>query len=141
VAFDREMTMWRASPSITLLLDGRILVVQGFGAGIRLRTAEIYDPATGEWSATGFASEFRADDQTATLLVDGTVLVFGGVGNVAELYDPVAGTFMTVAPPLARQRFGIAARLANGSVLLAGGGYEEPAPLAFAELFDPTSRS
>ena len=133
------MTIWRASPSITLLQDGRVLVVQGFGAGIQLRTAETYDPSTEQWTATGFTSEFRADDQTATLLPDGTVLVFGGAGSVAEVYDPASNTFTTIPPPLARHRNGTAALLGDGSVLLAGGGLEEPAPLTFAELYDPAS--
>ena len=135
------MLTWRASPTATLLPNGTVLVVQGFGQGIDLRAAEIYDPATETWSATGFASEFRSDDQTATLLLDGTVLVFGGAANVAEVYDPSSGLFSTIAAPLAPQRFGSAALLADGKVLLAGGGLEEPAPLTFAELYDPVTRS
>lgn len=135
------MTTWRASPTITLLRNGTVLVVQGFGEGNQLRAAELYDPETETWSATGFAAEFRADDQTATLLLDGMVLVFGGVANVAELYDPASGSFTTIAAPLARQRLGSAALLPDGKVLLAGGGFEEPAPLTFSEVYDPVRRS
>ena len=45
------------------------------------------------------------------------------------------------AAPLARQRPGSAALLPDGKVLLAGGGFEEPAPLTFAEVYDPVSAS
>src|SRR5215475_7703096 len=41
------------SPAVTLL-DGRILVAGGIGRdGSPLASAEIFDPATGTWSATG----------------------------------------------------------------------------------------
>ena len=55
-----------------------------------LRSAELYDPASGTWSATGSLTTARYD-HTATLLPNGKVLVAGGYNggplSSAELYD------------------------------------------------------
>jgi hypothetical protein len=74
------------------------------------------------WTATGPMAMDR-EDQTATLLLDGTVLVAGG-GNAptsAELYDPKVGTWMTTGSMTHRRIYETATLLADGRVLVAGG--------------------
>ena len=49
-----SMVTPRSGHTAVRLLDGRVLVVGGrSGAGDNLTSAELYDPATGTWSATG----------------------------------------------------------------------------------------
>jgi hypothetical protein len=80
-----------------LLPNGKVLVA-GLSSGSDPASAELYDPATGLFSPTGSLSTARYIP-TATLLLDGKVLVAGGLNFVsgylasAELYDPATGLF------------------------------------------------
>ena len=78
---------------------------------------ELYEPTSGTFVTTGSPMADRSAF-TATLLLDGTVLVIGGT---AELYHRATGTF-TAARPLLQSRGGhTATRLLDGHVLVAGG--------------------
>jgi hypothetical protein len=138
-----SMSVPRVFQTATLLSNGKVLVAGGFDVLNTVinpvtSSAEIYDPATGSFSATGSMTTVR-DTFDAVLLKDGTVLVLGGSEEPqsAELYDPVDGTFtslgnMQYAHPIAFT----ATLLGNGSVLIAGGDI-----IASAEIYDPATSS
>jgi hypothetical protein len=125
----------------TLLPTGKVLVVGGLAVSSEseLTSAEIYEPATGQWLATGALSTGRFF-HTATLLASGQVLVSGGLSlrtetSSAELYDPASGTWTPAAPMLAGRAMHTATLLASGDVLVAGG--NGPNSGMEAELYDP----
>ena len=79
----------------TLLPNGKVLVAGGLQRQpFSLATAEFYEPATGDWTATGSLDTAR-DPHTATLLPNDQVLVAGGNGNNGSL----AARNCTIRPP------------------------------------------
>ncbi len=131
----------RAGHTATLLPNGKVLVTGGLGNGtFALASAELYDPTSGSWTATGNLATARAG-HTATLLADGQVLVAGGsdtsntVLASAELYNPASGIW-TAAASLNTARVGHSATfLSNGQVLITGGLGAGGVYLASAELY------
>ncbi|MEV7028374.1 kelch repeat-containing protein, partial [Kitasatospora sp. NPDC093558] len=129
----------------TLLSDGRVLAVGGQNTTGVLTSAEVYDPATGAWSATGDTVNPR-EEHTATLLSDGRVLAAGGdpADSTAELYDPATGTWSSTGSLTAPHKQHTATLLPSGKVLIAGGETSpsaHPGITALAELYDPATGS
>jgi hypothetical protein len=128
-----------------LLLNGKVLVAGGdsgsYGPGGVPTSAELYDPASGTWMATGSLANGRYS-HTATLLSNGKVLVAGGYGSSsttsAELYDPSSGTWTATGSLATARSLHTATPLPTGKVLVAGG-YGSSSDLATAELYDPAS--
>ncbi len=140
----------RLDHTATLLPNGKVLVAGGlsynFDSPFTLASAELYDPASGTWTATGSLATARYL-HTATLLPNGKVLVAGGYfGGIysplasAELYDPASGTWtatgsLVTARAITRRRCCPTARCSLS------GGHDGGSVLASAELYDPASES
>src|SRR5437588_731838 len=88
----------RFGHTATLLLNGKVLITGG-------PNAELYDPATGAFTATGaYADAGSAFQLTTTLLADGRVLITGCSyyddgyceyvpADVGQIYDPATDAF------------------------------------------------
>jgi N-acetylneuraminic acid mutarotase len=134
-----SMRYTRISPTSTLLLDGRVLVVGD--NGVNEQTAEFFDPAVNKWSFSRAPAAGRAG-HVAVRLRSGAVLVAGGLRETsAEVFDWHRNIWIT-AGRLAEIRSGATATLLNdGEVLVAGGFGNQSTPWASAELFDPLGTS
>jgi hypothetical protein len=89
-----SVTEARADLITTLLQDGRVLVAGGYAGQMILRSvasAEIWDPGTLTFDATGSMTRARAPGAVAMLLRDGRVLIvgdsLGGDGSSAEVFE------------------------------------------------------
>lgn len=122
---------WGGLQTATLLPGGRVLDVIG-------NTTEILDASIGTVQDTGGMGYARSGHR-ATLLLDGKVLVFGGMGAAstnAELYDPANGSW--TAAGKANYFHGVgptATLLRDGRVLVAGGSAQNTG----AEIYDPNT--
>lgn len=131
----------RSGHTATLLPNGKVLIAGGMRRNQDFyRSAELYDPATGTFQATGEMSLGRVGP-IAVLLQSGKVLIAGGwVGHgctdEAELYDPATGKFTVIAKMTARRGRPTATLLQDGDVLVAGGDeHDSPGGVASAEIF------
>jgi N-acetylneuraminic acid mutarotase len=142
----------RGFHTATLLPNGKVLVAGGcisgiFGVCNPKISAELYDPASGTWSNTGNLNIPRDATSTATLLLNGKVLVAGydnddvGVTDSAELYDPAAGTWSNTGNLRQARGRHTATLLPNGKVLVAAGNNccVVGSVLNSAELYDPAT--
>ena len=77
----------------TLLLDGRVLVAGGWGVEDTLASAQLYDPSSGQWTATGAVIEGRITHE-ATLLPGGKV-----VHETLDNADVEGDKVVTASPP------------------------------------------
>jgi hypothetical protein len=154
----------RYGHTATLLRDGKVLVVGGLVAPsgfclwdceewhpndaehelLQASTAELYDPGTGTWSAVGEPMVIHG--HTATLLLDGQVLIAGGFSakaiiedlgaafdrRTAARFEPATFAWRDVGPQNQSYADATASRLSDGKVLLIG------ATVAFDVYGNPT---
>jgi hypothetical protein len=122
--------------SSTLKNYGKVLIVGSVDT-----TAELYDPASATFAATGSMHHARTSP-TATLLNTDKVLIVGGNTSsgdlTAELYDPATGTFYDAGSTTILRTGHTSTRLLDGRVLIAGGTGTDGTGTSTAELYDPT---
>jgi hypothetical protein len=150
-----DMTKPRAMHSSTLLSSGLVLICGGCGSNAAYLcgpSAELYDPTTGTYRATGDMATERFASRLA-LLPSGKVLLAGGYGLEGpipwvEIYDPDAGVFSfaggakNTTEALGIAGYTTATLLPQGQVLRAGyeAGYYLPSlAQPSSESYDPAA--
>ena len=144
------MTVARAFPAAATLEDGRVLIaggvnqIQSYMAGLVSYTggvaaAEIYDPATDTFTATGSLVESRAFAQM--IPVAGGALVLcgsfqGGARSTFERFDAAMGTFGVTPTP---QPDGTQPCIPGENALLPDGTVLVTMPPDDAWIFDPAT--
>jgi hypothetical protein len=125
----------RAWHTETLLQDGQVLVTGGsrtVGFTYCHHSAERFDPTVLSWTNSqsngGRGMYYDRSGHTATLLLNGKVLIAGGTPNgneilaTAEIYDPVNDIFNIVLSNMTTSRvFHTATLIGNGNVVFVGG--------------------
>ena len=129
-----NLNVSRGGAAVALLQSGKVLVAGGASCDSGpecpfLTSAELYDPVSGTFSMTGGMAMNRVNP-TATVLLDGRVLIAGGLTcvsppkctgmgsafqdlNSAEIYDPIKATFASL-PDMTTERLGHIAVLLPG---------------------------
>ncbi|MDP2274857.1 MAG: kelch repeat-containing protein [Archangium sp.] len=168
--FDPKKNKWstcaplnvaRSHHAATALEDGRLLVIggtthesiEGQNRFIALASVEVYEPKKNTWLTVAPMTDAR-NGHTATLLLDGTVLVVGGAREQrqhltsVERFDPVANTWKPEKPLDVARWLHAAVRNSEGDVVVVGGrsnaGQQGKGPgvsIADVERFDVKSGS
>ena len=154
----------RAFAAAVALDDGRVLICGGCDdLAVPQASADLYDPATNTSTPTGSMAHVRYF-HSLVKLADGRVLALGGstatdasspiaaaiaivssATDSAEIYNPATGTWSN-ATAMPWKRTGVsAARLPDGTVLVAGGGgpgiLSLPSFFATSGRYQPTTNS
>jgi hypothetical protein len=146
-AMNTKRTQLTATP---LGGGGLILIVGGLDEnGNPLASVELFDPATGVFTAVAASLATARYGHAAIVTPDGAVLVIGGQGTGAaylasvEIFaagarPEVTGTFATASTGLSSARANMrAAVLADGRILISGGADGSNAALNLAEIYSP----
>jgi hypothetical protein len=131
----------RSGHAAVLLASGKVLVVGGMRRNQDFyRSAELYDPETQRFSATGSLTVARVG-MAAVRLPSGRVLVVGGwtgreTTDESELYDPATGNFAGAGRMTTKRGRPEATLLSTGDVLITGGAdHDSPGGIASVELY------
>lgn len=147
-----KMTSVRGGHSGVLLPNGQVLIAGGTNGAIGsngydlviLKTAELYDPSAGRFTATGKMAGVRMY-HSAVLLPNGRVLVSGGLytykprlryavaTNSAELFDPATGIWSSAGNMSVARAYHSSTVMPDGKVLVVGAGT--------ADIYDPATNS
>src|SRR5215471_7967498 len=117
-----------------------VLTSVALGA-MALSPVSAHSATSGSFTLVEPMKQFRRQ-QTATLLLDGRVLVAGGApfaqARTAELYDPVTASWTDSGPLAIGREFHTASLLQDGRVVVTGGQTANQL-LGSTEIYDPLS--
>jgi hypothetical protein len=131
----------RCGQTATLLAGGKeVLITGGNNDQSHLASAELYDVATGQWTRLPDMYAGR-EGHRAVLLNNGKVMIIGGTGDAAkaiEFYNPATRRFEKGGPAPFDCNGSVLA-LADGRILIAGGGGEGRQLSTTAATYDPAT--
>jgi len=144
--FDPTTATWAAAGThrphyngaLTPLSNGKVLI-----AGDLTATADLYDPATNAWTATGNLLTGRTQMVVAALPAAKAIAAGGYSSDYrtltsTEIYN--AGTWSAGPPTVHGHAYAAAVTLPSGKALVIGG-VSAGAPISFAELYDPATNT
>jgi len=163
--FDPATGQWTATGSMAynryyhtmiLLHDGMVLVAGGYstisttGGRSLITNTELYNPTTGQWTATGSLNIARKS-HAMTLMAFGRVLIAGGEQDSSsatikptaltstEIYTPSSGKWEKTGSLNYERYDHTMSLLPNGKLMVAGGFSQKENVRASAETFDPAT--
>jgi hypothetical protein len=138
------MSQGRVGHIAVLLHSGKVLIAGGWIGHGCTNSAELYDPATGQFKIMPAKMTTPRGDSRATVLLNGDVLITGGAdhdspGGIAsaEIFRASSLSFEPVKPMHVGRVSHTATLLNDGRVLMAGGRGERVN--AITEIYDPTT--
>ena len=141
----KSMPTARASLAASVV-DGKIYTIGG-GAGVRLSTVEVYDPANNTWRSVAKMPTARYNLDTA--VVAGKIYAIGGEFDwrtplpIVEMYDPATDKWQALPPmPAENRRSAFAATVVDGKIYAIGGhNGVGRIPRGNVKLFDPANNT
>jgi Kelch motif/Galactose oxidase, central domain len=131
----RVLPATRFSHSASVLPDGRVLVVGGIVNTNISRSTLIFDPRNLTWKP-GPASLYPHAQQDAVTLAGGQILIAGGYGGSAEIFDPKTARWTPAGGPSLRAH-PVLQVLPDGNVLFASGVDKLGHTFVTSDLFNP----
>jgi hypothetical protein len=114
-----NMLVYRSDHRMTMLDTSKVLIT---GGSYSSTVAEIYDANTQSFGATTGEMKVARAGHSATKLVGGTVLIYGGGDRSASIYTPGLSKFdNTPGIPLYERTTHTADAVTGGRVIIAGG--------------------
>ena len=145
-ALTQRMARPRSSPIAVPRADGNVLIFGGYGKNDLLPSVELFDAATGTFSIVNSEVGEERGNAVGAALPNGQVLVAGGIDGTnmsvrkAGLLDPDSGAYSPLPASgdtqlTTSRTWSVASPLPDGTVLIAGGGWDGSHETA--ELFVP----
>src|SRR6266700_842874 len=138
----------RAGHTATVLPDGTVFIFGGVGPdGHLVTSAELFDPATRQFSVLTDVPAVPRAFHTATLLTDGALLLSGGVMAGGQFPDDVQLWDFRTRKALSHHSLLMTPReghratlLSDGAARISGGTDHFGRPVQVDEIFDPISK-
>src|SRR6266403_3748925 len=139
-----NLAVARSGASAALLKNGGVLITGGDPGNGPVASADLFN-SDGSVSPLAAPMNNPRSNHISATLQDGQVLVAGGAvsgggaTNSAEIFDPVSGTWTSIAGGMVEARSGAAAALLQDGRVLIAGGENSGAASATLEIFDPVA--